>query len=362
MKIAVFLSGTINNGLDSPTSGEGRWGMELARMLAYYGHDIVCYTDPGSASSWGVQRPLSNVRIERFHKTQEKFDVALYIPWEHQYNGQEWETCETLPLSAKWFVHCTFSWTLSLPDHNCYNNNHVLAYPYIQENQQFPPSESEGNPYKVFPLPIPLYQNFSPVDLGARKDILWSTKDVFHPGWGSVDHQVPAIGMRVLKAIKRLSDAHDLKAHFLSTGHFNPANSFLSRDLDVMGLVESLPNYELYELLPRDTLMEIMAKSRITAIVSGLLGSFGDSIVSGSVPLCYEGHIYRNAAKKHDLILNTVTATEDEIFDCFNRLYTDDAFFLEVLADYRDELRFYSYEATYGYFKNMVKELMGVEL
>jgi hypothetical protein len=41
------------------------------------------------------------------------------------------------------------------------------------------------------------------------------------------------------------------------------------------------------------------------------------------------------------------------------RLYTDDALFLEVLKDYREEMRYYSYKASYEYFRTMVKDLFG---
>lgn len=100
-----------------------------------------------------------------------------------------------------------------------------------------------------------------------------------------------------------------------------------------------------------------MLSSRITTIVSGLLGSFGESIAMGSVPLCYRGHLYGNAADKFNLKLDTFEATEDEIYSCLERLYGDDVFYEKVLDAYRNEIRYYSYQNAYRYFTKMTKQL-----
>jgi hypothetical protein len=363
MEIAVFLSGAITSGLDSPTAGEGRWGQNLSRMLSMYGHNVDCFSDPGQGHpSWGRTVPIPNVALSAFHRTNKQYDIVLYMPWEHQYNrGWQYphEPCLTMPLKAKWYAHFTFSWAASIPgDHTCYNNNHVLAYPYIQEAHQFPPYGDE-NPYRVYPLPIPIYTELSTIAIEKRKDLLWSTKDVFHPDWGSVEHHVPAIGMRTLRAIKRLSEKYTFNTHFLSTTYFHSVASSVAKSLGVEDFVRTIPNARFYDLIPRRDLLEIMGGCRLTTIVSGLLGSFGDSIASGSIPLCYNGHIYRAAALKHGLVLDTFHAKEEDIYSCMERLYTDDALFLEVLKDYREEMRYYSYKASYEYFRTMVKDLFG---
>lgn len=360
MDICIFLSGSITNGLDSPTAGEGRWGQNLAKMLALKGHHVDCVAAARHTSPpiWGNATPLDNVTLN-YKIPNKMYDVALYIPWEHQYNNQNapFEPCLTLPLRSKWFVHCTFSWGQSIvDDHTCYNNNHVLAYPYMQENAQFPPT-SEEQPYRIFPLPIPIYTELPEVNIERRKDVIWSTKDVFHPDWGSVDHHVPRIGLATLKSIKRLSEQFEFDTHFLSTHYFNPANSWISEQLKVENLAHSIPNSYFYDLIPRERLMGIMSKVRITAIVSGLLGSFADSICQGAVPMCYSGHLYRESADKHGLKLPVFDATEEEIYDCMYRLYTDDDFYTEVIKDYRNELRYHSFDGAYKYFMDMVNEL-----
>jgi len=287
------------------------------------------------------------------------YDLALYFPWEYQDRPGPWFPCTTSPLKSTWYVHFTFSWAASIPgDHTCYNNNHALAFPYIQEGGQFPPF-GEENPYKTFPLPIPVYKKLAPINLDSRKDILWSCKGVFDQGWGSVDHHCPRIGMNVLRAIKRLSKEFDFNVHFLSTDTFYPEKSWISRELGVLDLVKSLPKPHLHSLLPRDELMGIMSRCRLTTIVSGLLGSFAENIAMGSVPLCYSGHIYRDSAEKHGLKLPVFDATEDQIYDCIYRLYMDDEFYLDVIKDYRKELEFYSFESSYQYFTEMCYELFG---
>ena len=359
MKVAIFLSGRITNGLDSPTPGEGRYGQNLAKMLAMFGHEVDCIANTYSdAPVWGSGTRYPGVTLSPFPNRDKEYDIVLYIPWEHQYNaGHAWEPCLTVPLKSKFYVHCTFSWGDSIgTDHTCYENNHVLGFPYVQDTGNFP-KDKKVNPYPTFPLPMPIYQYFGDVNLDTRKNILWSTKDVFHPEWKDKDHHVPRIGLATLNAIKRLRNKYTFDTHFLSTRYFNPESSWIAKELDVPKTVLSIPDIHIHELLPRDTLLELMSSVRITTIVSGLLGSFGESIAMGAVPLCYRGHLYGNAADKFDLKLDTFHATEDEIYSCLERLYGDDDFYLRVLNEYRNEMRYYSYENAYKYFTQMTKEL-----
>lgn len=361
MDICIFLSGSIDNGLDSPTAGEGRFGMQLCKMLALKGHKVDCVAAANHVHppTWGDSTPVPNVNLNFNINPNKQYDIALYVPWEHQYNNPRarFEPCVTIPLRSSWYVHCTFSWSQSIvDDHTCYNNRHVLAYPYIQEGGQFPPT-SEDQPYRIYPIPIPIYTDLPEIGVGSRKDIIWSTKDVFHPDWGSVDHHVPRIGMATLRSIKRLSEQFEFDTHFLSTRFFNPESSWICKELGVNELAHSIPNSSFHELIPREDLMDIMSKVRITAIVSGLLGSFADSICQGAVPLCYSGHIYKDSAEKHGIKLNVFDATEDEIYDCMYRLYTDDAFYTDVIKDYRKELSYHSFDTSYEYFMSMVDDL-----
>jgi hypothetical protein len=361
MKIVIFVSGSIKNGLDSPTPGEGRWAQNLAKMLSINGHEVDCICNtPWDSPSWGNARVYPNVTLSAHIQKQKEYDLALYVPWDHQHNNGHlfpWENCKTLPVKAKWYAHNTFSWGASIAsEHDCYMHNHVLVYPYIQENHQFPVDLKE-NPFPTFFLPIPIYDNIAPLNIEERRNILWSTKDVFHPDWGKLDHHVPRIGLATLNAIRKLASKKRFDVHFLSTRFFSPENSWIARELDVMGVVNSIPGSCVHELLPQHKLFDIMRSSRITAIVSGLLGSFGESIAMGSVPLCYSGHIYRDPAEKHNLKLDTFFATEEQIYDCLDRLYNDDDFYFQVISDYRHEMRYYAYKEAYSYFLEMTNRL-----
>ena len=361
MRIAIFISGSMTQGLNSPTPGEGRWGQSLARILAENGHQVDCISGRKDfPPSWGNSEPVHNVTIGYEVSRHVVYDLVIYTPWDHQFNGSDWESCLTIPMKARYWVHCQFSWGKSVKDnHTCYNNRHILAYPYIQEGGQFPTDRDE-NPYPTFPLPMPLYRELAPLNVEKRKHLMWSTKDVFHPEWPE-GHHVPRIGHATMKAIKRLREKHEFDTHFLSTKYFDPSVSRHAQQYEINHLVASIPGATSHDLVPRDTLLDWFSTSRITTIVSGLLGSFGESIVSGSVPLCYLGHIYRDPAKKHGILLDTFNATEDEIYDCMERLYEDDDLYMNVIQDYRHEMRYYSYDTSYSYFKDMCQQL-GLEI
>ncbi len=370
MKVIVFIGNTLKNGLNSPTPGESRWAQNLARMLGEHGHEVdaiagVVWDPP----CWGASTPVPGVTLSALPDYDKEYDLAIYMPWEYQvYENNQytpWRQCHEIPLKAKYYVHNTFSWGISIrDDHICHQKNHILAYPYMQENHQFPTDPAE-NPYPTFALPLPLYKEILPVDLENRKNILWSTKDVFHPDWGkceehpegNIDHHCPRIGMATLGAIKRLAEKHEFDTHFLSTRFFSPKNSAIAKKLKVMEFAESIPNAYFHDLLPQDELKSVMKETRVTAIVSGLLGSFGESIINGAVPLCYAGHLQRDAAEKHGIKLPVFDATEDQIYECMEKLYTDDDFYMQVIEDYRHEMRHYSYDEAYRYFELMVKEL-----
>jgi hypothetical protein len=372
MKVIIFIGNTIKSGLDSPTPGESRWAQNLARMLGENGHEVDGIAGvPWDPPSWGDTTPVPGVTLSALPDYNKEYDLALYLPWEYQvYDTNKlsytaWRPCYKIPVKAKWYVHCTFSWGASIADdHDCYNRNHVLAYPYIQEDHQFP-TDSAENPYKTFALPIPLYKELAPIELENRKNILWSTKDVFHPDWGKCpefpdgnpNHHCPRIGMATLGAIKRLAQKHSFDVHFLSTRFFNPDASPIARMLGTMEFAKTIPNSHFHGLLPQAELFGIMRQTRITAIVSGLLGSFGESIIKGAVPLCYSGHLQRASAEKHGIKLNVFEATEDEIYECMEKLYTDDDFYMDVITDYRHEMRHYSYDEAYKYFQLMIGQL-----
>jgi len=236
MRVAVFIGGSIKNGLDSPTPGESRWAQNLAKMLSKNGHEVDCIcNDMSDRPSWGSATPLPNVYLSPIINTSKEYDICLYTPWEHTFTkDRRWESCRSLPLKARWYVHCTFSWGDSIrTDHDCYSHKHVLAYPYIQEDHQFS-ADKRINPYLTFPLPIPIFEELAPIHIGIRKNILWSTKDVFHPDWGksegfvdgNPDHHVPRIGIATLRSIKRLSEKYSFETHFLSTKYFSKFFSY----------------------------------------------------------------------------------------------------------------------------------------
>ncbi len=162
MKIACFLSGGATNGLDSPTAGEGRWGQNLAKMLAQRGHEVDCIAgSPFDPMTWGNSTPVPNVSLYRQINPNKMYDIALYFPWEHERipGSGKWEPCTISPLKSKWYVHCQFGWAQSVADdHTCYNNNHVLVYPSIQDGAQFPP-KGPDNPFRTYAFPIPMYEN-----------------------------------------------------------------------------------------------------------------------------------------------------------------------------------------------------------
>ncbi len=358
MRIAIFISGDNTQGVNSPSAGEGRYGWCWAQALAHYGHQVDCIGEnPWVPPSWGDSQPIRDITLSNHIDTNKLYDLAIYLPWEHQRNGRGWEKCYTNPLKAKWYLHVQFGWSQSIAtDHDCYNRNHALVYPYTWGAHQFPTDKTE-NPFKTFALPYPLYKSFPEDNLSERKDILWATKDVFHNDWPR-NHHVPRIGSYTLKAIKRLSEKHKFNLYCISGHYFDPEKSWAAKEYDVPALLESIPNVSISKtLVHRDKLINLMEKCRLNTVVSGLCGSFLESIPQGALPLAYTGHLWQDAFAKEGLLLNTYDATEDDIYNVIEKLYEDDVLYRQVLADSRAAIKDHSYEASYSYFETIVKEL-----
>jgi hypothetical protein len=356
MKILIFVSGThMPEGLDSPSAGEGRWAMGLAKLLAQEGHQLHCVGGTKwNHPSWGSTQPLPNVTLSHTWPQDQEFDLVLYTPWENLDVGSRgnYGSCRTLPIKAKWYVHCQFGWGDSIAtDHDCYDHNHFLAYPYIQDEKQW---FTTKNPYKTFPLPIPVYSELAPLALNERKTIIWSAKGVFHQDW-PLDHHVPRMGGDASRALLRLSKEIDFNLVFLDGKYLSTHHGVNS---GAAAALSALPNKTIIDgLIPRNDLLNIMQRSRVAIIISGLLGSFAENIASGCVPLCYDGHIYRESAKKHGIKLDIVQATEEDIYQVVKKLYTDDLFWGKVILDYRKEIEPHGFSACRDYFSKMLAEL-----
>lgn len=359
MKILVFVSGYIKHGLCSPTSGEGSWGLGLAEMLAEHGHQIDCIANaPCDPPSWGDTTPVPNINFYPVFDPNKDYDLVLYTPWENMAVGDRgsYGACTTLPIKAKWFAHCTYSWSPSINNRECAKGNHVLCYAFVQDGNSFPPTGPD-NWFRTFALPKPVYKELAPLNLGKRDVIFWTCKGVFHPDWPK-DHYLPEMGVRALKALKRISDeCGNPPIYFLDGDYFR--NSATSKRLGVMDIVSQIPNAQLINTwLPKNEFLGLLSRTRVSVIIAGLAGGNYECIAMGATPLCFTGHLYRKPAERFGLKLDTYQATEDEIYNCIKKLYTDDAFNTEVIAAYQQEMSCYKHDTVYyNYFVPMVKSL-----
>ena len=355
MKVLIFISGTeTNQGLDSPMSGEGVWAASLTKMLSLYGHDVTAVAGvPWKIPSWGNARRYSNVNLTHIWDPRIEYDLVLYTPWENLNVGHRgnYGACTTLPIKAKAFVHCQFGFGASVEtDHTCYHNKHYICYPYIQDAAQWP---TTGN-FKYFPLPIPVYETLTDINPATRKNIIWSSKAVFHKDWPD-DHYILKLGENALKALLKLKKEYNFHLYFLDGKYLDTPHAMKAKAPNMIGELKDCTVY--HSIIERHKLMELMGTCRSAIVLGGMLGSFAENIASGAVPLCFPEHIYRGSANELGLILDHYTTTEDNIYNNLKRQFESDEFYLKTIGMYRYELRHHSYARVYEYFQDMCKSI-----
>jgi hypothetical protein len=368
MRILIFASGDVSNGIYSPVNGEGRWTWNLASLLAERNPDWIIDVAGGDRRKprWGVCPPVSNINlISVVEATFINYDVVLYTPWEVQipmaYGGR-WIRCNDLVevVKAKLYIHNTFSWTTGIMEFPCHQKGHILVYPFEESLNSFPKGhEASANKFQYEFLPYPHGWNEQAPGV-KRKHIAWASKGVFTKEYATRDTFIPDTGVAALKALIEICQKYkDIEhIHFFTGAYdFNPQLTPLFNKLGLADLLKQLPGYTLHPWLTYDRVGEVLGASKIAMSVSGLSSSLTESICRGTMPLLTYGLPCYKVAEKNNVMLSKAASKED-YFRVMDLYMSNDEIYNQHMLEYQDAMKAHRRDNVDACFKKILEKYL----
>ena len=264
----LFRSGSEVDGFGG---GEQRWTANLAHFLKSEGYEVVRCAEGQDAG------------CDLF------FDAS-------------WELCTQV--RAPFHIHFSFfGWTSGIVEYPCiHTGNCNLAVPYrsIWANQRTVSKVSEFTYRNIF-IPQPYPDNLMPAEANSvpgfnRREILWATKDMFHPNFESQsrpdgrEQVFVQSGLDTLRALLRLQKKAEFKMNFLLKHLIDQAHS----RFEVPRMLDEFKEKQYWNQVPWTQLVNIAARCKLNVPVGGLWGSIPESIFTKGLPVFYQRNCWSN--------------------------------------------------------------------
>ncbi len=299
MKIAIRSYGAVGNTLNGYGGGEGRWTSNMAYFLQSEGHEVV-----------------------RCAEGQDH-NCDLFL-------DASWERCQYV--NAPVHVHHSFfacnNGALEfpcLPSGDC-----NLAVPHRREwvqDQNW--KKLLEKPFNNIFLPVPYPDNLLPSNVDDvrgfdRTEILWATKDMFHPNFepqtrpDGREQVFIQGGLDTLKALLRLQKKTEFTMHFLLKEMIDQAHPRFG----VPQLLSQFRNKQFYGRVLWTDLISIAARCKLNVPVGGLWGSIPESIFTKGLPMFFSRNCWSN--EFGTLLPFPENADEQDIYEALETLWFDE--------------------------------------
>lgn len=357
MKVLVHIGGA-QNGLNSAGSGEVRYAMNLAEMMALNGHTVTCFgtgNHAHEAPQWGTQVPILGIRFVMLKEiVGESFDLVLNTPLEFQVGNQIWQKCKELPVNARLKVVSLFSWNkdveLGLVDNFLCGEvprDIIVGTPYEYKSQSTDRIDMRF-------IPFPYFQTYAPLSIDGRNSITWACKDVFSDDWKE-DKVIHSTGINVLKAIKMLADRYNLTLNYISGNTL--LNSQRAERLGAKKIVESIKSKVIPNtVVPMSRIHDWMRKSRFTVILPGYAGSAFNAVADGCPAIFFEdGSDFSNILYSKERLHKDMSANQ---ITRFLIRFMDKRFFSDFIIDQRKQVDKFSYDNAYNVLMDSIGDYL----
>ncbi len=288
MKVLIHIGGA-QNGLNTAGSGEVRYALNLADMMAHHGHDVWCWGaghHMHEPPQWGTQTPIPNIHFVMLKDVVgQKFDLVLNCPMEFQAPEGGMKTCTELPVESPIKVLTSFSW-----------NNQVENGILKLFNGEFKKSFIIGTPYLFSRLsgqriphtwiPFPYFKEYAPLNINERNQITWACKDVYSDEW-KIEKEMHFIGQKCMEVIVNIANEYDLTVNIV-TANTN-VRSDRAKRYYIDAMVGSIKNKNLVDTtVPMSEINTWLSRSRFSIILPGYAGSSFNSVASGCPTIFFE--------------------------------------------------------------------------
>jgi len=341
MNIFIRISGPITDGLDSPTRGEGRWGFNIARILANDGHKIVMSED-GGCCKWGSGKKHPNIEIIPWNRldtlSEFEFDAYMTVCFE----------LKPKPIKAKRYLVGVYSLG-SLGEEplisKVQKNEYILApgrsAHIIYRDALYKKNAEWKDRYKLLCQPYGKEFGKSKFD---RKTILFTAKDVFHKS----NRHLYEDGMKSLLAAIDACKETGSKLVMTSTAWNHSDHKETIKELRIVERLRELNDVRILPIIPWSDLMHELSMGSIF-IPLQFAGCTPDAIFSGLVPLLRKNPmLLQHPDVDSDSLVKEMgdssVQSQDEIKKTLIRLLTDEDFYnhfqrelQKVMIDHLDE-------------------------
>jgi hypothetical protein len=336
MKIHIHCSGSLTDGLDSPSRGEGRWTQNLARILAKAGHTIVA--TGGGNPSWGSTLPVDNVLL--VPESASDNHLKSLGPFDLDIDPARWEG---KPPRVKATKHLLLKWSLEdytrskpLPEDT------FLCYPLSIHPEQFFEDRCV-NKDKTFFLPLPLGDRQHDPNFD-KTSLLWTCKDIDREKLFRDNAEL--VANKVLRPL--LQQSSEISVVWLMmdllkrSGILAPIRQ--DRDIQISGLV---PYFRIRELLSDCKVV----------VAANIPGSVLDAAMLGVPTLEWEvGGFFNDVGKKYGVLIER-GARAERISKVLNKYINDREFYTNYVKDIQYKLRFNVNDIALSYFDTLVNTI-----
>lgn len=335
MRLHIHCPGDMQNGLDSPTRGEGRWTQNLARVLAEDGNDVVITA--GGFPTWGETEPIDGITLVR--ETISRQDLEKLGPFDINMDPAWWENkpervAAKLHLVLKWSLE---DYTRKIP----FPDNYALCFPLNVRSSGFFEDRCV-NRGKTFFLPLPLGPVLHEPNFD-KKGILWTCKDIEREEYLRVNSKMVST-----KVLYPLLDKHpDMHVAWIM------AQLLVQLGLDVR--VRADKDIFIKTLAPYYKIREIISNCKFIMAVN-LPGSVLDAAFLGVPTLEWSrGGFFNHIGNKYNVTIEE-GATVERIQGVVGRYLYDEGFYTSYVKDIQNELKFNTNSSSLSYFYSIVEK------